>query len=52
MDLIDLSSGNKLVSTGPAAGTAASASGRVVSNGRLFYTAQASGLQACLTNKD
>ena len=51
MDLIDLSDGNKLVWTGPAL-EPRECLGSVVSNGRLFYTAQASGLQACLTNKD
>ena len=46
MDLIDLSDGNKLVSTGPPL-EARECIGGVASNGRLFYTAQASGLQAC-----
>ena len=50
MDMIDLADGNKLVWTGCAG--PARASGSVASNGRLFYTAQASGLQACLVNKE
>ena len=44
MDLIDLSAGNRLVATGPAIDSR-ECIGAVVSNGRLFYTAQASGLQ-------
>jgi outer membrane protein assembly factor BamB len=44
MDLIDLSAGNRLVATGPAVDSRECV-GAVVSNGRLFYTAQASGLQ-------
>jgi len=44
MDLIDLSSGNRLLATGPALDSR-ECIGAVVSNGRLFYTAQASGLQ-------
>lgn len=44
MDLIDLSSGNRLLATGPAIDSR-ECIGAVVSNGRLFYTAQASGLQ-------
>jgi outer membrane protein assembly factor BamB len=51
MDLIDLSDGNKLVWTGPAL-EPRECLGSVASNGRLFYTAQASGLQACLVNQD
>ena len=46
MDMIDVSKGNKLVSTGPAV-DARECVGAIVSNGRLFYTTQASGLQAC-----
>lgn len=46
MDLIDLSGDNKLVSTGPPL-EPRECVGAIVSNGRLFYTAQASGLQAC-----
>jgi outer membrane protein assembly factor BamB len=44
MDLIDLSNGNKLVTTGPAIDSRECV-GAVVSNGRIFYTSQASGLQ-------
>lgn len=44
MDLIDTSDGNKLVSSGPSI-DARECVGAVVSNGRLFYTAQANGLQ-------
>ena len=44
MDLIDLSDGNKLVSSGPAVDSRECV-GATVSNGRIFYTAQASGLQ-------
>jgi hypothetical protein len=42
--LIDLSAGNRLLATGPAIDSR-ECIGAVVSNGRLFYTAQASGLQ-------
>ena len=44
MDMIDLSQGNQLVATGPAIDSRECV-GSVVSNGRLFYTSQASGLQ-------
>jgi hypothetical protein len=44
MDLIDLANGNQLVSTGPAL-ESRECVGSVISNGRLFYTAQANGLQ-------
>ena len=44
MDLIDLSSDNRLVATGPAIDSRECV-GSIVSNGRLFYTSQASGLQ-------
>jgi hypothetical protein len=44
MDMIDLSDGSKLVSTGPAVDSR-ECLGAVVSNGRMFYTSQASGLQ-------
>ena len=42
MDMIDLSDGGKLVSTGPAIDSR-ECLGAVVSNGRVFYTSQASG---------
>jgi hypothetical protein len=44
MDMIDLSDGGKLVSTGPAIDSR-ECLGAVVSNGRIFYTSQASGFQ-------
>jgi len=44
MDMIDTSDGNKVVSSGPPI-DARECVGAVVSNGRLFYTAQANGLQ-------
>ncbi|MFK5921590.1 MAG: PQQ-binding-like beta-propeller repeat protein [Verrucomicrobiota bacterium] len=44
MDLIDLSKENGLVSTGPAIDSRECV-GSSISNGRLFYTSQASGLQ-------
>jgi outer membrane protein assembly factor BamB len=44
MDMIDTSDGNKVVSSGPPV-DARECVGAVVSNGRLFYTAQANGLQ-------
>jgi len=43
MDLIDLAAGGKLVSTGPAIDSR-ECLGAVVSNGRIFYASQASGL--------
>lgn len=43
MDLIDLSQGGKLLSTGPAVDSR-ECLGAVVSNGRIFYTSQASGI--------
>ena len=46
MDMIDSSNDNKLVSSGPAVDVRECV-GAVVSNGRIFYTAQASGLQVC-----
>jgi outer membrane protein assembly factor BamB len=46
MDLIDLSDNNRLVSTGPCVDSRECV-GAVVSNGRIFYTSQASGLQVC-----
>ncbi len=42
MDMIDLSDGGKLVSTGPAIDSR-ECLGAVVSNGRIFYMSQASG---------
>ena len=45
MDLLDLSDGHKLVATGPAIDSR-ECLGSSVSNGRMFYTSQASGLQA------
>jgi len=48
MDMIDLSRGGKLVSTGPAIDSR-ECLGAVVSNGRIFYTSQASGFQVSQT---
>ena len=45
MDLIDTSRGHELISSGPPVDTRECV-GSVVSNGRIFYTTQASGLQA------
>jgi hypothetical protein len=42
MDMIDLSKDGQLVSTGPAIDSR-ECLGAVVSNGRIFYTSQASG---------
>jgi hypothetical protein len=42
MDMIDLSQDGKLVSTGPAIDSR-ECLGAIVSNGRIFYTSQASG---------
>ena len=44
MDIIDLSDGNRLVSTGPSIDSRECV-GSTVSNGRIYYTSQASGLQ-------
>jgi hypothetical protein len=44
MDMIDVSDGNRLVSTGPSIDSRECV-GSSVSNGRIFYTSQASGLQ-------
>src|SRR5262249_2938901 len=44
MDLVDLSAGNKLVATGPAIDSR-ECLGAVVSNGRIFYISQASGME-------
>ncbi len=46
MDAIDLSNGNKFVSSGPPVDVRECV-GSVVSNGRIFYTTQGSGLQVC-----
>ncbi len=47
MDLVDLAGGNQVVYSGPAVDSRECV-GSVVSNGRIFYTAQASGLQLSL----
>jgi hypothetical protein len=44
MDIIDISDENKLISSGPCV-DARECVGAVVSNGRIFYTSQANGLQ-------
>lgn len=46
MDMIDLSDGNRLVTTGPSVDSR-ECLGAIISNGRMFYTSQASGLQVC-----
>ncbi len=46
MDMIDTSDANKLVSSGPCVDVRECV-GAVVSNGRIFYTSQGSGLQVC-----
>jgi len=46
MDMIDLFRGNRLVSSGPPV-DGRECVGATVSNGRMFYTSQASGLQVC-----
>jgi len=51
MDMIDLADGNKLVTSGPAIDSRECVGG-IVSNGRIFYTSQASGLQVSLTYGD
>jgi outer membrane protein assembly factor BamB len=51
MDLLDLSAGAKIVSTGPPL-DARECVGAVVSNGRLYYTSHANGLQACQVGGD
>jgi outer membrane protein assembly factor BamB len=48
MDMIDLSAGGKLVSTGPAIDSR-ECLGAVVSNGRVFYASQASGIMVSQT---
>jgi outer membrane protein assembly factor BamB len=47
MDMIDTSKDNKLVSSGPCV-DARECVGAVVSNGRIFYTSQANGLQVSM----
>lgn len=51
MDMIDLANDNKLVSTGPCIDSRECV-GSTASNGRLFYTSQASGLQVSLVAGD
>lgn len=51
MDMIDLASSGKLVSTGPAIDSR-ECLGAVVSNGRIFYTSQASGFIVSQTYGD
>jgi len=46
MDVHDLSKGVRLVSTGPRLDPS-ECTGAIVSNGRLFYTGQGGGMQAC-----
>jgi outer membrane protein assembly factor BamB len=46
MDMLDLRNGHRLVATGPAIDSR-ECLGSSISNGRMFYTSQASGLQAC-----
>lgn len=48
VDMLDLSHGGQLVSTGPAIDSR-ECLGAVVSNGRIFYTSQASGFAVSLT---
>jgi outer membrane protein assembly factor BamB len=51
MDLVDLAGGNRLASSGPPL-EGRECVGSIVSNGRLYYTAQASGLQVCLVGSE
>ncbi len=51
MDMLDLSDGHKLVATGPAIDSR-ECLGSSVSNGRMFYTSQASGLQVSAVTGD
>ena len=46
MDVHDLSNGSRLVSTGPRLDPS-ECTGAIISNGRLFYTGQGGGMQAC-----
>ena len=48
MDLIDTAHGNQLISTGPAVDVLQCV-GAHISNGRLFYTANGSGLQLSMS---
>jgi outer membrane protein assembly factor BamB len=51
MDMLDLSNGHELVATGPAVDSR-ECLGSAVSNGRIFYTSQASGLQMSAVSGD
>ena len=51
MDVIDTSNDNQLVSTGPAVDVLQCV-GAQISNGRLFYTANGSGLQLSMNYGD
>lgn len=52
MDMLDISGGHELVATGPAVDSR-ECLGSAVSNGRIFYTSQASGLQmSAVSGKD
>jgi outer membrane protein assembly factor BamB len=51
MDMIDISQDNLIVSSGPCVDVRECVGG-VVSNGRIFYTSQGSGLQLCLLYGD
>ena len=52
MDMLDLSNGHKLVATGPAVDSR-ECLGSAVSNGRIFYISQASGLEmSAVSGKD
>jgi len=50
-DMLDLADGAKVVSTGPPIDPRECV-GAVASNGRIFYNAQASGLQMCQLSAD
>jgi hypothetical protein len=51
LDVRDLSAGDKLVSSGPALDPSECV-GSIPSNGRLYYTGQGGGLQACQVSAD
>ncbi len=51
MDIIDLANGNTLVASGPSIDSRECV-GSTVSNGRVFYTSQASGIQVSLAAGD